>query len=30
MWKLEFSKLRIKIGNRNFEELFRDRILKIK
>ena len=30
MWKLEFSKLRIKIGNWNFEELFRDRILKIK
>ena len=27
--KLEFQKLRTKIGNWNFEELFKDRILKI-
>ena len=29
MWKLEFWKLKIKLGNWNFEELFRDGILKI-
>ena len=29
MWKLEFWKLGIKIGNRNFEEWFKDGILKI-
>ena len=29
MWKLEFSKLGIKFGNQNFEELFKDGILKI-
>ena len=29
MWKLEFCKLEIKIGNPNFEELFKDEILKI-
>ena len=26
MWKLEFSKLEIKFGNRNFKDLFRDGI----
>ena len=29
MWKLEFWKLGIKFENQNFEELFKDRILKI-
>ena len=29
MWKLEFWKLEIKFGNRNFKELFQDEILKI-
>ena len=29
MWKLEFRKLEIKIGNRNFEGLLKDGILKI-
>ena len=29
MRKLEFWKLGIKFGNRNFEELFKDGILKI-
>ena len=29
MWKLEFWKLEIKFGNRNFGELFKDGILKI-
>ena len=29
MWKLEFRKLKIKFGNRNFEGLFKDEILKI-
>ena len=29
MWKLEFWKLEIKFGNWNFEELFKDEILKI-
>ena len=29
MWKLEFRKLGIKFGNWNFEELFKDGILKI-
>ena len=29
MQKLEFWKLEIKFGNRNFEELFKDGILKI-
>ena len=29
MWKLEFGKLRIKFENQNFEELFKDGILKI-
>ena len=29
MRKLEFWKLRIKFGNRNFEGLFKDEILKI-
>ena len=29
MWKLEFWKLEIKFGNRNFWELFKDGILKI-
>ena len=29
MWKLEFWKLGIKFGNQNFEELFKDGILKI-
>ena len=28
MWILEFLKLKIKFGNRNFEELFKDGILK--
>ena len=28
--KLEFQKLGIKLGNWNFEELFKNRILKIK
>ena len=30
MRKLEFWKLEIKFGNRNFEELFKDEILKNK
>ena len=30
MWKLEFRKLGIKFGNQNFEELFKNEILKIK
>ena len=30
MWNLEFWKLEIKFGNRNFEELFKDRIFKNK
>ena len=29
MWKLEFWKLKIKFGNRNFEELFKDGNLKV-
>ena len=29
MWKMEFWKLEIKFGNRNFEELLKDEILKI-
>ena len=29
MQKLEFWKLGIKFGNQNFEELFKDKILKI-
>ena len=29
MWNLEFWKLEIKFGNRNFEELFKDEILKV-
>ena len=29
MWKLKFWKLKIKFGNLNFEELFKDGILKI-
>ena len=29
MWKLEFWNLEIKFGNQNFEELFKDGILKI-
>ena len=29
MWKLEFLELGIQFGNRNFEELFKDGILKI-
>ena len=28
MWKLEFWKLEIEFGNQNFEELFKDEILK--
>ena len=30
MWKLEFWKLEIKFGNRNFEDSFEDRIFKNK
>ena len=30
MWKLEFWKLKIKFGNWNFEESFKDGILKNK
>ena len=29
MWELEFWKLEIKFGNRNFEKLFKNGILKI-
>ena len=29
MWKLEFRELVIKVGNRDFEELFKGGILKI-
>ena len=29
MWKLEFWKFEIEFGNQNFEELFKDEILKI-
>ena len=29
MWKLKFLKLEIKLGNWNFEELFKDENLKI-
>ena len=29
MWKMEFWKLKIKFENQNFDELFKDGILKI-
>ena len=29
MWKMEFWKLEIKFGNKNFDELFKDENLKI-